>query len=140
MITTELFNVLLLIAVALIFARALGYLFYKLKQPAVMGELIAGIFLGGVALFVFSGQTFTISNYVVSPPTFDFHSAEFVLLAKIGILFLLFISGLEISLSKLKKTEKASSFVAVGGVLLPLILGFLTGFFLGFSVQESIVI
>jgi len=140
LITTELFNVLLLIAAALIFARALGHLFYKLKQPAVMGEIIAGIFLGGVALFVFSGQTFTISNYVVSPPTFDFHSAGFALLAEIGILFLLFVSGLEISVSKLKKTEKASSFVAVGGVLLPLILGFLTGFFLGFSVQESIVI
>jgi Kef-type K+ transport system membrane component KefB len=47
---------------------------------------------------------------------------------------------LEISLPKLKKTEKASSFVAIGGVLLPLILGFLTAFFFGFSVQESIII
>ena len=140
MITTKLFDILLLIAAALIFARALGYLFYKLKQPAVMGELIAGIFLGGVILFFFSGQQFTIANYVVSPPEFSFQWAEFKILAQIGILFLLFISGLEISLSKLKKTEKASSFVAIGGVLLPLVLGFLTAFLLGFSVQESIII
>lgn len=140
MITTELFNILLLVAAALIFARALGYLFYKLKQPAVMGEIVAGIFLGGIVLFFFSGQQFTIANYVISPPEFSFHWAEFKILAQIGILFLLFISGLEISLSKLKKTEKASSFVAIGGVLLPLILGFLTAFFFGFSVQESIII
>lgn len=140
MITTELFNILLLVAAALIFARALGYLFYKLKQPAVMGEIVAGIFLGGIVLFFFSGQQFTIANYVISPPEFSFQWAEFKILAQIGILFLLFISGLEISLSKLKKTEKASSFVAIGGVLLPLILGFLTAFFFGFSVQESIII
>lgn len=140
MITTELFNILLLVAAALIFARALGYLFYKLKQPAVMGEIVAGIFLGGIVLFFFSGQQFTIANYVISPPEFSFQLAEFKILAQIGILFLLFISGLEISLSKLKKTEKASSFVAIGGVLLPLILGFLTAFFFGFSVQESIII
>ncbi len=140
MITTELVNVLFLVAVALIFARLFGYLFYRFKQPAVVGEIIAGIFLGGIVLFVFSGQQFTISNYIIYLPRFDFQSAGFILLAEIGILLLLFISGLETSLSKLKKTEKASSFVAIGGVLLPLILGALSGFLLGFTIQESIVI
>jgi len=140
LITTELVNVLFLVAVALIFARLFGYLFYRFKQPAVVGEIIAGIFLGGIVLFVFSGQQFTISNYIIYLPRFDFQSAGFILLAEIGILLLLFISGLETSLSKLKKTEKASSFVAIGGVLLPLILGALSGFLLGFTIQESIVI
>ena len=140
MITTELFNVLLLVAAALIFARVLGYLFYKLKQPAVIGEIIAGILLGGLALFFFSGQQLVISNYVISLPTFDFKSAGYVLLAEIGILFLLFISGLETSLSKLKKTEKASSFVAIGGVFVPLILGFTACVFLDLTIQESIVV
>jgi len=36
----DLFNVILLIALALIFARVLGYLFDKLKQPAVIGEIV----------------------------------------------------------------------------------------------------
>jgi len=53
---------------------------------------------------------------------------------------LLFISGLETSISKLKKTEKASTFVAFGGVILPLILGFLSGIFLSYSIVESVVI
>lgn len=140
MITTDPFSVLILIAAALIFARGLGYLFFKMKQPAVIGEILAGILLGGLAVLFFSGQQFVISNYVISLPVFDFKSAEFVLFAEVGILFLLFISGLETSLSKLKKTGKASSFVAVGGVIIPLILGIVSGILLGFSIQESIVI
>jgi len=102
--------------------------------------MIAGIFLGGIVFFFFSGQQFTISNYVISPPKLNFNSDEFILFAEIGILFLLFISGLETSISKLKKTGKASTFVAVGGVIAPLILGILSGVFLGFSIQESIII
>jgi len=39
------FDVVLLIALALIFARLLGYIFDRFKQPAVIGEIIAGIFL-----------------------------------------------------------------------------------------------
>ena len=45
----DLFNVVLLIALALISARVFGYLFDKLKQPAVIGEIVAGIVLGGIA-------------------------------------------------------------------------------------------
>ena len=130
----------MLVAVSLIFARVFGYLFSKLKQPAVIGEIVAGIFLGGLVVFFFSGQNFTIFNYVFSPPTFDFNSYEFALLAEIGILFLLFISGLETSISKLKKTGKTSTFVAIGGVIAPFLLGIVSGVILGFTVQESIVI
>ena len=140
--TEELFNILLLVAIALLFTRILGFLFHKLKQPVVIGEIIAGIVLGAVSVYVFSGQKFIFFNYIVTPPNLSelFQSPEFTLFAEIGILFLLFISGLETSLSKLKKTEKASSFVAVGGVIMPLLLGFLSGIILGFSVIESVMI
>lgn len=136
----ELFNVVLLIALALIFARVLGYLFDKLKQPAVIGEIIAGILLGGIGLVLFTGQNFSIFNFSFSLPNLNYHSAEFSLLAELGILFLLFISGLETSLSKLKKMGKASSFVAAGGIVLPLLLGIAAGVFFGFELQESIII
>ena len=137
---TEIFSVLLLVALALIFARILGYLFDRLKQPAVVGEIIAGIFLGGVVLAVFSGQILVFYDYKLSLPQLDFTSNEFVLLAEIGILFLLFISGLETRMSKLKKMERASSFVAVGGIMFPLAFGVFSGLSFGFSSQESIVI
>ena len=141
MITTQdLFDVLLLVAIALIFARLLGYLFSKLKQPAVIGEILAGILLGGIVLFYFSGQKYTFMNYTIPIPELSFYTGEFNLLAQIGILFLLFISGLETSISQLKKTGKSSTFVAIGGVVVPLVLGFISGYLLGFSIQESVVI
>lgn len=136
----ELFNVVLLIALALIFARILGYLFDKLKQPAVIGEIVAGIILGGVGSLAFFGQNFSIFNLSFSLPNLNYHSVEFSLLAELGILFLLFISGLETSLSKLKKMGKASSFVAAGGIILPLLLGIATGMLFDFEMKESIII
>jgi Kef-type K+ transport system membrane component KefB len=138
--TQELFNVLFLVALALLFARGLGFLFYKLKQPAVIGEIIAGIILGAIVILFFSGQNFFIFDYRLPLPVLNFHWNEFMILAEVGILFLLFISGLETQLDKLKKTEKASTYVAIGGVILPLSLGFLSGVLLGFNVQESVII
>ena len=134
------FDVVLLIALALIFARLLGYIFDRLKQPAVIGEIIAGIILGGLGLIVFSGQSFSFFNFTFSLPQLSYNSEEFKLFAEIGILFMLFISGLQTSLSKLKKMGKPSSFVAIGGIVLPLILGIAAGMFFGFSQQDSIVI
>ncbi len=139
MIPTEL-DVILLIALALIFARILGHIFDKLKQPAVIGEILAGIILGGLGIAFFSGQNFSFLNITFSLPRLDFTSNEFTLLAEIGILFMLFISGLQTSLPKLKKMGKSSSFVAVGGVILPLILGIGAALFFGFSTKDSAII
>ena len=139
MIKTEL-DVILLIALALIFARILGYIFDKLKQPAVIGEILAGIVLGGLGIVLFSGQSFSFLDFSFSLPHLDFASNEFTILAEIGILFMLFISGLQTSIPKLKKMGKSSSFVAIGGVILPLALGVLAALWFGFSTKDSTVI
>jgi len=41
------YDLALLIALALICARVFGYIFTKIKLPSVIGEIVAGIFLGG---------------------------------------------------------------------------------------------
>ena len=128
------------VALALIFARGLGYLFDRYKQPAVIGEIIAGLILGAIGLMVFYGQQLTFFNLTVQLPELAYDTPEFELLAELGILFLLFISGLETRISKLRKVSRSSSFVAVGGVILPLFLGILTGLYFNFSLQESIAI
>ena len=135
-----LFDVIFSVALALIFARGLGYLFDRYKQPAVIGEIIAGLILGAIGLMVFYGQQLTFFNLTVKLPELAYNTPEFELLAELGILFLLFISGLETRISKLKKVSRSSSFVAVGGVILPLFLGILTGLYFNFSLQESIAI
>ena len=134
------FDVILLIALALIFARILGHIFDKINQPAVIGEIIAGIVLGGIILVFFSGQNFYFLSFQLPLPELDFASVEFAFMAELGILFLLFISGLETNISQLKKVEKSASFVAVGGVILPFILGTFAAIGLGFRTEESIIV
>ena len=135
-----------MIAFALIFARIFGFILYKVKQPAVLGEIIAGILLGGIGIYLIHGQTFLLFDQSFTLPNFNFQSEYFDFFAEIGILFLLFISGLEIGVSKLKKMGKTSLFVAIGGVFLPFILGFFACLMLDeftqstFSFQDSIII
>ncbi len=135
-----LFNVLFSVALALIGGRALGHLFDRLKQPAVIGEILAGILLGLLGMYVLYGQEITLFNVPLSMPTLTYDSEEFELFADLGILFLLFITGLETSLSQLKKMEKASALVAIGGVIAPCLLGIGAGVVFGFSLLESVII
>ncbi|MGF3554991.1 MAG: cation:proton antiporter [Thermoplasmatota archaeon] len=134
------YDVALLVAIALIFSRILGFIFDKIKQPIVIGEIISGIILGFVGSIIFSGKSFSFFNINFTISEINYTSYEFELLATIGILFLLFISGLETSLSKLKKTGKAASFSAISGVILPLLLGISVGIFFNFPLQDCIVI
>ena len=134
------YDIALLIALALICARVFGYIFTKLKLPSVIGEILAGIFLGGVSLTIFNGQTVSLFGFSWSVPSLSYLSIEFDFLAEIGILFLMFISGLSTSLGQLRSMGKTSTMVAIGGVIVPLGLGFGTGIIFGFSNQESLII
>ena len=127
-----------MIALALVVARVLGHVFDKLQQPPVIGEILAGILLGGATLV--SGMTFFLGEWSWTVPSFSFQSPEFTIFAQIGILFLLFLSGLETHLSTLRKTGKHSLLVASGGVIVPFFFGFVAGLFLHYPLVESIVI
>jgi Kef-type K+ transport system membrane component KefB len=135
-----LFDIIFSVALALFFARVLGYFFDKLKQPAVIGEIIAGLFLGIISVHILFGQQYTIYNISLTIPNLAFNTPEFELLAEFGILFLLFISGLETRISKIRQMGKTSTYVAIGGVTIPLLLGVITGLIFNFSIQESIII
>ena len=130
----------MLIALALIFARLFGYFFSKFQLPAVIGEILAGVFLGWISITVLTGQTFTILGFSLTLPALDYLSGEFDFLADIGILFLMFISGLSTSLRQLKSMGKTSVYVAIGGIIAPLFLGFLAGISFGFTEMDSIIV
>ncbi|MFH1100420.1 MAG: cation:proton antiporter [Methanobacteriota archaeon] len=123
----QIFNVVFSVALALLFARVFGHLLNRLRQPPVIGEILAGFLLGGFGLSLLF-------------PELNYTSDEFMLLAEFGILFLMFISGLETSFSKLKKVQKPAILVAVGGVLVPLVLGILASLFFVSSWQERLII
>ncbi|WP_205504031.1 cation:proton antiporter [Rufibacter psychrotolerans] len=97
-------------------------LFKKLKQPLVLGYIIAGLLVGPhVALFPTIMETENISIW-----------------AEIGVIFLLFSLGLEFSFKKLVKVGGASSVMALIEVVVMLVLGYLAGKILGWSTMDSI--
>jgi Kef-type K+ transport system membrane component KefB len=98
--------VLVQIFILFLAAKAGGEIAKLLKQPQVLGELFAGIVLGGAVLgFFHASETFDV-------------------LAEIGVIMLLFGVGLETRVGALKEVKWNATLVAIGGVLLPFMLGY----------------
>jgi Kef-type K+ transport system membrane component KefB len=94
----------LLMVMALVWTA--GVVFRKIKQPPVLGELLAGIIFGPTVLGV------------IHP------DATIKVLSDLGVFFLMFYTGLETNPFDLKRTGKQSFMVGFGGFCLPFVLGF----------------
>jgi len=105
----DFFLILLLILVG---ARIFAEVFQRIGLPPVLGELAAGLFLGP-----------TLLGWVTLNDTIK-------LLAEIGIILLLFDVGLETDLKRLKESGWSATLVAIGGFVLPLLLGTLAAYYL----------
>jgi Kef-type K+ transport system membrane component KefB len=98
-------KILLALFIALVAAKLMAELFERLRQPAVVGEILAGIIIGPALL-----------NWVQPTDVFD-------ALAEIGVIFLLFTVGLETRPSDIFKVGGTATIVAVLGVIVPFIAG-----------------
>ena len=131
---------LLEITLAILFAKIFGIVFEKLKQPGVIGEILAGVLLGPCILGLYSGSSISLLNTQLFTFNLDLGSPEFKQIAFIGAVFLLFIAGLETNLSDLKKTKKAGFGVGIFGVLIPFLFGCLVGLLFHFTLIQSMAI
>jgi len=113
-------------------------LFEKIKQPAVVGEILAGVLLGSFVLGRLSGIGFSTAGYSFCLTMPDFTSETFESIASIGIIMLLFISGMETEVDKFKKIGKIGFSTASCGVVLPFLFGFLVGYYFGFPIQACL--
>jgi Kef-type K+ transport system membrane component KefB len=104
-------TVLVGIAVILIVAKLSGELFERLRQPAVLGELLGGIILGNLAVFGFTAAEPLKNHEVIGA------------LAEIGVIILLFEVGLESNLGEMMEVGWSSLLVAAAGVIAPFLLG-----------------
>lgn len=102
-------------------AKLFGELAERVGQPAVLGELIAGLVVGVSGLNIVNAQDHTIH-----------------LLAELGVILLLFMIGLETDLRKLLSVGMSSAAVALVGVALPFLFGYLSGVYLGYGSMLSI--
>ena len=108
-------QVLLALVVVLAMAKVCGHLAVRLKQPAVLGELVAGVVLGNLVLI---GVDF--AEPFKTNATLD-------TLAQLGVIILLFEVGLESTVRDMLKVGWASLLVAVLGVVTPFGLGWGVG-------------
>lgn len=121
-------SMLLEITVAIVFAKILSTLFEKIKQPGVIGEILAGVILGPCCIGLLSGSKLMILNTSFFDFKLDLTSPEFKQIAFIGAVFLLFIIGLETNLSDLKQTKKAGLGVGIFGIIVPFLFGCMVGY------------
>jgi len=111
-----------LLVVMLGAAKMGGALAQRIGQPAVLGELVAGVLLGGSVVSL------------VDPTIEVLH-----LLAELGVVILLFEIGLETDLRQLMQVGGAATLVAVVGVGLPFVLGYAVCWGLGLGSLVAVV-
>jgi Kef-type K+ transport system membrane component KefB len=121
-VTTLVADLTLQVALVLCAARLGGEIAERwLKQPAVLGELVSGILIGPFALGGLElpgiGQLFELQNGPIAV------SNELYALAQLGSVILLFVAGLETDIKMFLRFGLSATVVAVGGVILPFILG-----------------
>lgn len=104
-----------------IYAAITTLVFKKLKQPTVLGYVLAGIF---------AGPYFDLVPTVTDKANLD-------LWADIGVIFLLFSLGLEFSFKKMMAVGKSAMITATLNIFLMLLVGYYVGMFLGWTTTDS---
>ena len=109
-----------ILCLILLFALIGGQIANRCGLPAVIGELLAGIVIGPAML-----------NWVQP-------SGLIKSFSDIGVVLLMFLAGLESDLAILKKLWKPSFLVATFGMVVPIVIAYLTGIAFKFSQTESL--
>ncbi len=112
------------IVLLLTVGRLLGEAMLRVGQPAVMGQLLAGILLGPS----FLGALWPEAQHWLFPPGRD-QKALLDGIAQLGILLLLLMTGMETDLALVRRVRRAAFSVSVTGVAVPFGCGFLLGWF-----------
>ncbi|MFO7341996.1 MAG: cation:proton antiporter [Bacillaceae bacterium] len=107
------------LAIILAAAKVAGSLSVRLGQPSVLGKLLIGIVLGP-SVFGLVNETETLAE-----------------LSQIGAILLMFIAGLETDIERFKQTGKAATFVGLGGMIMPMVFGYLAGVLLNLTTLQS---
>lgn len=113
--------VLIAFATILICAKAGGEIFERLGQPAVLGELIAGVVLGNLGLI---SQSWGVFAPLRAEPLTEHWAITIDGFARIGVILLLFEVGLESTVGEMRRVGASSFLVALVGVIAPFVLGY----------------
>jgi Kef-type K+ transport system membrane component KefB len=110
-------RVFLAIAIVIVVARIMGAVARKLRQPAVVGEIIGGIALGPTLLGAFPGG--------LDQRLFPTDIRPFLtVIANLGLVIFMFIVGLELDTSLIRGKERIAGLISLTSVAAPMAMGF----------------
>jgi len=119
MSTTEISTVFLALGVMLAAARILGEIVRRFNQPAVLGELAAGIVLGPTLMGSFWPEA-TATLFPAQGPV----AIAMEAFTAVAISLFLLVAGMEVNLSTAWRQGRVAIYVSAGGIALPFTLGF----------------
>jgi Kef-type K+ transport system membrane component KefB len=114
---------LLQIITIIIVARFFGWIFRKIGQPSVIGEIIAGIFLGPSLV----GMYFPEYSAMLFPPD-SLGNLQF--LSQIGLILFMFVVGMELDLKVLKNRANEAIVISHASIVIPFTLGIGLAYFI----------
>lgn len=116
-------SIIVVLGFFLLVSFIMSEIFYRLRYPKVIGQIIAGIILGLPFLvgFIFAGGDYGAALAAGEPPAIAIET-----LSGLGIIFLLLLTGLEINLEKFRKASKDMALIGLLSAVIPFVLGFAT--------------
>ena len=115
----EIINIFYYLAVILLLAKSFGLLARKIGLPQVTGMVVAGLLIGFLKRFNNPDNFFL--SFFMNP---DEQESEVLhAFSQVGVVLILFSSGLETKLSDLKKSGLAATVIAFAGVITPILFG-----------------
>jgi Kef-type K+ transport system membrane component KefB len=123
----DILNFLLVLAIVIAAAKGAGWLSLRLGQPAVLGELLAGVVIGPSLLDLMRRPPFAAEAL----------SHGVFLLANLGVILLMFIAGLETDLDQMRRVGRVAVAAGAAGVVVPLLLGMTVLLPFGFGLQRA---
>ncbi|XP_054820219.1 cation/H(+) antiporter 19 [Prosopis cineraria] len=118
------------ICLVVAFTRFLAFLLRPLHQPRVIAEIIGGIILGPSAI----GRSHSFLHTVFPKKS----STVLETLANVGLLFFLFLVGLELDMRSIRRTGHKALGIAIAGISVPFILGIGTSFVLRATISKGV--
>src|SRR3972149_11271821 len=116
----EIMHIFLNIIVILASARILGQVFRRMKQPALVGEILAGMILGP-----------TLFGIVHTDESLN-------VLGSIAVFFLMLVAGLEMDIREIKKASKSAVIISLIAFTVPFLTGSQVASLFGLSTVQSI--
>lgn len=135
----EVHATMVLLGILMILAFVMGKIFERMKLPALIGQILVGV-LFVTLIIAFPSWSLSTFGFTINGMTDSFSYKFFYVVGEFGMVFLMFNLGLETKLTQLLKTQRSAYYIAIIGVVIPLLCGLVLGMALGWNSNQSLLL